>query len=194
MSGTLPAARPQMDIAIATGLVKAYGVIRPAILAQRGYMRDSMGVKGKNDRGMYDDMIAVVTPRIYRTFNANTDPQQPDTDTRQASLAPGVWDFKRGIHHASSPHGYPCFVQAGPVTVIRDNGLKETATTKEPLGPGGYPPYIHIHRGGYNETLSAGCQTLHPDQWKEFYDLVCREMDFYNLTEIEYVLNVREDA
>lgn len=183
MSGITPAARPQMDIAIATNLVKAYGVIRPAILAQRGYMRDSMGVKGKNDRGLYDDMIAIVTPRIYRTFNANTDPQKPDTGTRLATLAPGVWDFRRGIHHPGTPKAYPCLVQDGPVRVLRDNGVKEDGEF-----------YIQIHHGGFNETLSEGCQTIHPEQWQEFYDVVCREMDFFKLDRIEYVLTVREDA
>jgi hypothetical protein len=72
-----------------------------------------MGVPGKNDRGIFDDMIAVVTPRTYRTFNGNTDPSAPDTGTRLATLQPGVWDFKLGTHHPGTPKAYPCLVQAG---------------------------------------------------------------------------------
>jgi lysozyme len=169
-----------MDVVDATKLLAAYGVTGPVILGQRGYYRDSMGVAGKNDRGMYDDMIAILTPRTYRTFNANTDPSTQGG--RLAVLQPGAWEFQKGIHHPGTPHGYPCLVQAGPVTVLRDNGVRETGEF-----------YIHIHHGGYNETESAGCQTIHPDQWKEFYSTICSEMDFYDLSRITYVLTVRED-
>ncbi len=176
-----PSSRPGMDVVDATKLLAAYGVTAPAILGQRGYYRDTMGVVGKNDRGMYDDMIAILTPRTYRTFNANTDPSS--SGGRLAVLQPGAWEFQKGIHHPGTPHGYPCLVQAGPVTVLRDNGIRETGEF-----------YIHIHHGGYNETESAGCQTIHPDQWKEFYELACSELEFYDLSRITYVLTVREDA
>lgn len=188
----IPAARPKMTRDEAQKLLAAYGVSAPAILAQRGYFRDSMGVKGKNDRNKYDDAIAVITPRLYQTFNANTDPSR--AGGRLAVLQPGAWQFARGMHHASSANGYPCLVQAGPVTVLRDNGVRETQKANPAtLGPGGYPPYIHIHRGGFNVTSSEGCQTLHPNQWREFFELVCGEMEFYELDEITYVLTVRED-
>lgn len=177
----VPSARPQMVRAEAEKLLAAYGVKAPAILGERGYYRDSMGVKGTNDRGMYDDAIAVVTPRLYRTFNANTDPSR--VGGRLAVLQSGVWDYKQGMHHPSNPNGYPCLVQAGPVTVLRDDGVKESGEF-----------YIHIHKGGYNLTSSEGCQTIHPDQWREFYELVCGEMEFYEIEEIPYVLTVREAA
>lgn len=176
-----PSSRPQMTRAEAEKLLAAHGVKAPAILGQRGYYRDSMGVTGRNDRGMYDDAIAVVTPRLFVTFNANTDPST--SGGRLAVLQPGAWEYKQGMHHPSNPNGYPCLVQAGPVTVLRDNGVKESGEF-----------YIHIHHGGYNETESAGCQTIHPDQWREFFELVCGEMEFYELEEITYVLTVREDT
>jgi hypothetical protein len=181
MSAIVPASRPKMDFGTARRLVLAHGITGPAILAQRGYYEDTMGVPGKNDRGIFDDMIAVVTPRTYRTFNGNTDPSAPDTGTRLATLVPGVWDFKRGIHHPSTPKAYPCLVQAGPVTVRRDNGVKESGEF-----------YIHIHHAGYNTTTSEGCQTIYMPQWDEFFELVCGEMDFYKLAEIPYVLTVPE--
>jgi hypothetical protein len=56
-------------------------------------------------------------------------------------------------------------VQAGPVTVHRDNGVTESGEF-----------YIHVHRGGYSTTSSAGCQTVHPDQWPAFIALVESEM------------------
>lgn len=188
----LPSARPGMGRDRAIELLAQYGVKAPAILGRRGYMRDSMGAKGRNDRNMYDDMIAVVTPRLYRTFNANTDPSR--VGGRLAVLQPGVWQYERGIHHPSSPNAYPCLVQAGPVTVLRDNGVTETQKVDpRDVGPGGYPPYIHIHKGGYNVTSSEGCQTIHPDQWPEFFELAIGEMSHFDITEIPYVLTVYAD-
>lgn len=168
-----------MPRASALSLLSAHGVTGPAILAQRGYYADTMGVPGKNDRGSYDDMIAIVTPRLYRTFNANTDPSAADTGTRLATLQPGTWEFKQGIHHPASPNAYPCLVQAGPVTVLRDNGVRETGEF-----------YIHVHHGGFNTTTSAGCQTIYMPQWDEFWTTITGEMDFYDLSRIPYVLTV----
>lgn len=176
----VPSSRPQMTRGTAHGFLAAYGVRPPAILGRRAYYRDSMGRAGVNERNLYDDLIAVVTPRLYVTFNANTDPSRQGG--RLAVLQPGAWPYKQGMHHPSSANGYPCLVQAGPVTVLRDNGVRETGEF-----------YIHIHRGGFNLTSSEGCQTIHPDQWSEFYELVCGEMEFYELDEIPYVLTVNED-
>lgn len=173
----VPNSRPQMDRRTAEGLLSAHGVKAPAIIGRRGYYRDTMGVPGKNDRGLYDDAIMVVSSRLYKTFNANTDPSR--SGGRLAVLQPGVWQYKQGMHHPSNPNGYPCLVQAAPVTVLRDNGVKETGEF-----------YIHIHHGGYNLTSSEGCQTIHPDQWDEFFHLACGEMEFYELEEIPYVLTV----
>jgi len=178
MTEIVPASRPEMDITEATTLLAAYGVKAPAIIGIRGYFES-----GDNKRGIFDDAIAILTPRTYRTFNGNTDPSSPDTDTRLATLAPGVWDFKLGLHHPGTPKEYPCLVQAGPVTVLRDNGVKETGEF-----------YIHIHHGGLNTTTSEGCQTIYLPQWPEFFQLVKAEMQFYNIARIPYVLTVREDA
>jgi hypothetical protein len=75
MSDVVPSSRPQLSIVDARKLLAAHGVTESVvILAQRGYYRDSLGAKGKNDRGIFDDMIAVLSPRVFRTFNGNTDP------------------------------------------------------------------------------------------------------------------------
>lgn len=175
MSEVLPASRPRILRGEAEKLLAAYGVKSPAILGIRGYYGDTMGVKGKNDRGVFDDALVIVTPRLYRTFNGNTDPSE--TGGRLAVLQCGAWDFKRGIHHPGTPGAYKCLVQAGPVTVLRDNGVRETGEF-----------YIHIHHAGFNTTTSAGCQTVYRGQWDEFEELYEREMDFYKLAEIPYVL------
>lgn len=184
MSDVVPAARPQLSIVDARKWLAAFGVTdKVVILAQRGYYRDTMGERGKNDRGIFDDAIIVLSPRVFRTFNGNTDPSDPDTGTRLATLQPGVWQLKLGTHHPGTPNAYPCLVQAGPVTVLRDNGIRETGEF-----------YIHLHHAGFNTTTSAGCQTIYRPQWDEAFDLIKGEMEFYGLADIPYVLTVREDA
>jgi hypothetical protein len=181
MSDVVPSSRPQISRAEATKLLAAYGVTPPALLGIRGYYRDTMGKKGENDRGIFDDAILIVTPRLFKTFNGNTDPSAQGG--RLAVLQPGAWDFKRGIHHPGTPKAYPCLVQAGPVTVLRDNGVKESGEF-----------YIHVHHAGFNTTTSEGCQTIYMGQWDEFKGDTWSEMDFYELDEITYVLTVNEGA
>ena len=185
MSDMLPPARPEFPRPAAEKLLHAYGVTGPALLGRRGYYRDALGTPGKNDRGIYDDAIMLVTPNVYATFNANTDPSV--TRPGIAVLDLGVWDYKLGIHNISKdprvhPH-YPALIQAGPVRVVRDGGHVDTGW----FG-------INIHRGGLHTTSSEGCQTIHPSQWQEFIDTVTREMHALHLTIIPYVLTIREDA
>lgn len=140
---------------------------RVVVIALRGYYLDSMGKRGENDRGIYDDAIFVCETDgqghiagAYR-FNANTDPSISRKGI--AVLRTGTWRYKPGIHNISKPKNrqYPAFVQDRKVTVDRDGGASETAY----LG-------INIHKGGRTTTSSEGCQTIHPDQWDAFYSKV----------------------
>jgi hypothetical protein len=135
------------------------------LIGIRGYYLDSMGVKGKNDRGIYDDALFWVNRRtgFLATYNANVDPSRyrkghgKGSSKGMASLKNGVWLYKKGPHPLRN--GYPAFRQAAPVTVIRD----------------GSPDYedsgflgINLHKGGRTTTSSLGCQTLPPTQWEDF--------------------------
>lgn len=129
----------------------------------RGYYRDTMGVAGANDRGLYDDAIFLVSPSLFAAFNANTDPisRRPGrgfgAGRGMARLKAGLWRVHRFANHSGR---YRALCQRnGPVTVIRD----------------GDPDYEHrgnfginIHMGGVNTTSSLGCQTIVPDQWPAF--------------------------
>lgn len=170
------------------------------LFGRRGYYRDTMGVAGTQERSIYDDAMGIVTPTEIITFNANTDPDDPDTDTRLATLIPGVYDYKVGTHNLSKPKEkqYECFVQAGPVTVLRDNGVQETGM----FG-------INLHAGFFGECGSAGCQTVPPTQYGTdrakmmkieaeltpplFLDSAKRIMQAHGLTVIKYVLTARAD-
>jgi len=180
----LPPERPKMTIARATELIRAHGINGPALLGRRAYFRDTMGVKGKNDRNIYDDAIALVTPDFFKAWNANTDPSRYRPAI--AVLRAGVWDYKLGIHNQSKdptlhPH-YEALVQAEVVRVMRDGG-------KLDVGFFG----INIHKGGYTTTSSEGCQTIYPDQWPDFIGSVKREMTRLKIAVIPYVLTERDD-
>ncbi len=133
------------------------------LFSVRGYYLRSMGDPTKNDRGMYDDAIALVTKNSFATYNANTDPSRYRDATAQrkgmAVLMPGTYLYKVGIHGLSRPkeQQYEALVQASPVWVRRDGGLEEQ----------GYFG-INIHRGGETTTSSEGCQTIVPEQWRNF--------------------------
>jgi hypothetical protein len=158
-----------------------------AILAMRPYYRDTMGKPGKNDIGIYDDAAFLISPRFYMPFNWNTDPSRNftvDKPIGMATLVPGKWYYKVGIHGLSRPvsQRYTALVQAEPFTVARYQG-----EGKAPLMDRGFFG-INCHKGGYNGTSSAGCQTCWPDQYPDFINCVINEITHYRQELIPYVL------
>jgi lysozyme len=139
----VPSSRPQQAKEKTLAMViKARIEDRVALVGIRGYYADSMGVKGKNDRNLYDDAIILLSPSCHATFNANTDPSIFKKGI--ASLLPGVHRYKKGKHGISKPGGgYPALRPATPnetLPVFRDS-------EGESLGIA-----INIHKGGYNTT------------------------------------------
>lgn len=181
----VPRSRPGMARAVAeTWLaVQTVPITLPAILGIRGYYRDTLGVPGVNDTGIYDDCIAIIAPRFYRTFNANTDPSKGHPHV--ATLQPGVWKYRRGIHGLSKPKEkqYYALVQAAPVTVSREGAAPTDPRTME-TGLFG----INIHKGSYTSTSSEGCQTIYPEQWDEFTALCFGAMKDADSNTLQYVL------
>lgn len=179
----VPGARPELTRAAALVMAKAAGledVTGPFLLGRRGYYRDTMGARGRNDIGIYDDAIALVSPTAFATFNANTDPSRERTG--MATLKPGIWTYQRGIHGQNKAETlrYMALIQAAPVTVHRHGEGDDTGW----FG-------INVHRGGYNTTSSLGCQTIHPSQWEAFFALVTLEMRRTHRETIPYVLTER---
>lgn len=174
-----PNSRPQQKRAVTENLLRKAGLQDPplALVGIRGYYLDTMGAPGKNDRGIYDDAILLISKEAYVAFNANTDPAAYRKGV--ANLKPGLWQYKLGIHGLSKPKDkqYEALVQAAPVTVTRDQQGDDT----------GYFG-INIHRGGYNSTSSLGCQTIFPDQWPAFIALVKSELKRTGLKTLPYLL------
>lgn len=175
----LPASRPRITTEEIEKLIAPYGIDRALhpmlVIGIRPYYRDTMGVAGENDRGIYDDAISLVTPNATVTFNGNTDPSE-DNRTGLASLVPGAYFVHRFDMHRGK---YMALCQrAGDVVVKRDNTEHYPISTEHGqygkcVGKGLWKGEfgINIHRGGQNTTSSLGCQTIPPSQWDAFYAL-----------------------
>jgi lysozyme len=154
------------------------GLLYPVIIMGfRGYYLNSMGKPAVNDIGIYDDAIYVYSANVCASFNANTDPSR--LRQRVAVLRTGLWKYKLGIHGISKPANrrYPALVQADEVTVDRHQAGSDTGW----FG-------INIHRGGYSTTSSLGCQTIYPDQWNAFFNLVAAELNRAGQKVVPYLL------
>ena len=118
---------------------------------------------------VYDDICNVINNgEIVHTFKCNT---QPGT-TREgvATLAPGIYLYKPGIHGLSKPPSrrYPAFVQADSVYVFRSGSGNHKYLVEYS---------INIHHGGNSSVSSLGCLTFPPDIWDEFHSLVLNILD-----------------
>ena|SRR5436190_13112633 len=176
----VPPSRPLQTRAQTDALIAGRITIDPKhvyLLGVRGYYRDTMGAPGKNDRGIYDDAIILRSPTSHVAFNANTDPSVARKHI--AVLKAGVWMYQVGTHGLSKPKAqqYTALVQAGEVTVIRDQEGPDTGF----FG-------INIHRGSVSGTSSLGCQTIFPDQCPAFIALVQSELKRAGQKIIPYVL------
>ncbi len=149
----------------------------PFLVGRRGYYRDTMGAKGVNDIGIYDDAMFIVLEDSVATFNANCDPARHHIG--MANLKVGRWKYRIGIHNLSKARDrqYHALVQADRVTVVRDGQGDDTGF----FG-------INIHRGGNEGTSSLGCQTIPPAQWDQFLESVRVALARYGRTDIVYIL------
>lgn len=139
----------------------------------RGYRKNTMGVPGVNDRGIYDDAAFIITEDSFYPFNCNVDPQyfRPGTGFGDKK---GIASVKAGIvfkcwkldYHKNK---YLALCQRlGVVTVIRD----------------GNPPYeqtsaytgINNHKGRLTVVDSLGCCTVPENEYQEYIDIIVGEL------------------
>lgn len=183
MNSIVPASRPQRLETLTRDILRAHGVKHDiALVGVRGYYKSTMGKPNQNDRSIYDDAIFLVSPRLYLAFNANTDPSLYGVNEKigkgLAVLQPGLWLYKVGLHGVSRGRKpYTALVQAAPVEVLRDGGVREKGFLA-----------INIHKGSFHGTSSEGCQTVFPTQFDEFIETVCAELSHYNQEIIPYLL------
>lgn len=167
--------QPRLPESEVRAILDANGVDQKhvSVLAIRGYYLDSIGRRGVNDRGVYDDAHFIWWPDGMAAFLANTDPSGyrkghgKGANKGMAMIAPGVWTYGTGLHK-----GTLAFRQCEPFLVIRD----------------GDPPYEDLgwhatnwHAGGNTSTSSLGCQTNPASLFQtEVRPLVYALLDRYN--------------
>ena len=143
------------------------------VLAVRAYRRDSMGVPGRNDVGIWDDAFFLCTPDGYYPENANTDPSRlgwnPGVGKPFGLLQPGCWWFYPGPHKGVRP----AFRQADDERVARKLGIPyDGKFLVERCWGFGDPrntlewghQQVNIHPGGNTGTSSWLCLTLPNDR------------------------------
>ena len=174
----VPSSQPKKLKKDVEKILNGLGVLDEAVIVGiRGYYLNTMGVKKKNDRGIYDDAIFIISPSVFASFNANTDPSVYRKGV--AVLKPGVHRYKKGRHGISKGKGYPAL---RPATVG-----EKLPVTRDGVGDS-QGIAINIHKGSYKSTSSLGCQTIYPDQWSGFINLAYEQMDRYKQKTIPYVL------
>ncbi len=174
-SQILPLYRPRQSEAVTRAILNLKSDLTPddhrddpvKVLVVRGYFQDSMGVPGKNDRAMYDDAIFVASPDGVAAFNGNSDPAVFRRRIATIKSNQAVC-YKPGLHGLSSKKPYPAFRQHEDCTVVRDKTGDDHGMF-----------YVNMHRGGVTGTSSAGCITVPPHQWSEYYGLLSRQLQKY---------------
>jgi lysozyme len=191
MPATKPKTRPRITAQDVEEIARKHGVKDSvAIVGIRGYYLRTLGNPKKNDRGIWDDCIAVISPTAFAAYNGNTDPSFWRKGI--ASLVEGVHKYRKGRHGISRGNPYPALRPANPsesLPVTRDGQLGRSQGVA-----------INIHRGGsinsvsQSVTSSLGCQTIPREQWPSFIGLVYGEMDRYGQKVIPYVLTTAQSA
>jgi len=174
----VPNSRPQQAKEKTLAMTIRAGIEdRVALIGIRGYYSETFAPSG-NQRGIYDDAIILISPSVHATFNANTDPSVFRKGI--AVLKTGIHRFRKGNHGIGKPDGgYPA---------LRPSNAKEELPVERDGEGDSMGIAINIHRGSYNSTSSAGCQTIYPSQWNGFINLVYSEMARYNQKTIPYLL------
>ena len=168
----IPNSRPQRSLDEIKKILTDSGVTEQvALVGVRGYYRDSMGKVGVNDRGIYDDAMFVVSPEAFVSFNANCDPSIYKSGI--ASLKANVYQCVKWRHKG----------KYAALQIVRDVVVRDGKSDEE-VGRHG----LNLHKGGFHNTYSEGCQTIYPSQYDEFIKLVYSEMNRHKQSTISYVL------
>ena len=195
--------RPQAKESLVRLLLAEAGLLTAsepcALLGVRGYYRDTMGVQGQNDVGVYDDAIFFCAPGVFMAVNANTDPSKLGWNgaigKEFAMLCAGLWYFVRGAHKGKVPalrqpdeeqardEGFP---NHGHFKVMRARDMAEVLAGTARVDEGYHA--INIHRGGEDTTSSWGCQTIRPEQFDDFMQTVWEHTRKHSQERIPYLL------
>lgn len=141
------------------------------VLKIRGYVRDSLGVPGVNDRNIFDDATVALayapgeaTPYAAARVRSNVDPSRtgtrPDGRGYAEVVAPQLYFLGIGDHS-----GRPGLRQASPILVNRDGPDERPGGGYEFRQAPAAFPYTNDHDDRGWGTGSEGCSTYPPGEW-----------------------------
>jgi hypothetical protein len=182
MAKILPPARPKKPENDVRAIVKHFNLDprRCSLVFIRGYFLDSMGAPGVNDSNVYDDAAFIVSPTLFESYNANTDPSFTKIGGRElAKLNLGRYLFYKGKHKNkyAALRSYPEGVELD----CTRNGKASTCSA------------VNIHKGSTNPNAkdvvwSEGCLTIPDIQWPDFQSRVYAEMSRMGQKVLEVML------
>ena len=143
------------------------------MLAVRGYYANTFGVKGKDDRRVYDDALFIIAENYYTALQWNTNPS-PSYRYGLAELLTGVYDVKKHKHKGK----YNAF-QIIEAKVKRDG--------KNGIFVGNFGINLH-YDGEYIPSGSLGCQTGRKSEFIKWQPQVYNLMDSLGLKTFKYLL------
>lgn len=165
------------------------------ILGVRGYFRNTLGKKGVNDLGVFDDAAFLITPESVTGWNWNCDPSKAGFNKGvhklYAQLNEGIWPFRQGPHRGVPGH----FRQMTDEEAQRaklENYFSDNRKlgefivkriTADGIGEDDEGMFnINIHPGGKYTTSSWGCQTCLPEQWVAFKSMAYEALEHHGQT------------
>ena len=143
----------------------------------RGYRATSMGPTPENDPGIWDDLLALVTPNSFHAINGNLDPSRWGWNESVGKpfgvLQPGIWWWYPGPHKGRMP----AFRQADDAPTGRKMGFPNEGRffVERCWGRGDKRNYhewghfqANVHLGTYRTTSSWMCLTVPPQGGEQF--------------------------
>lgn len=174
-----------------------------AILAVRGYWRDTMGAEGRNDVGVHDDAWFAVGPDLFLPLQANTDPSRlgwnASIGKNFAMLMPGLHYFHAGAHKGRTPafrqaddeedaaaFGIP---DGGRFKIWRAKNMDEVLAGTAKIVSGHFAINIHdTQSNDEHRTSSWGCQTAMTSLFKPWATAVQTAMKQQKQKRLPYLL------
>ncbi|HEX8299667.1 MAG TPA: hypothetical protein VF594_10955 [Rubricoccaceae bacterium] len=162
---SLPAAEKQalaaarLDAANLARRIEANEHVGPVLVEIRGYDLNTKGVKGENDRGLWDDALVLLwidgaKTTILASIRGNVDPSRHRTGI---AFKHGPQHYRVRLGHHRNRLGLR---QASPVLIDRDG----TGGVEYRIDPARWP-YVNIHDDRGWGTGSEGCSTAPPDDF-----------------------------
>lgn len=190
-------AKPSLNFERISRLLKHEGVDlkkeKFLIGGVRGYYLNTKGRPGKNDRGIWDDVIYMVTEDgQFVVFCANVDPSRVRKGRGFKEGSKGMASLKAMFHKDLWMIGRHKSIktalrQASPCTVVRDGIDEDYEDT-------GSHFMINGHPGSTKGTSSAGCQTFMPSDWPTAIAFAVRQMNRYGKKRVSYLLSDNKDG